>query len=165
MRSPIPQEVMDIGNIMNKKGGLVGQQHVAPAPELHHAQHLPHLSRMPDSPMDRAGSPHGSEHSRYSAPRSALDGFEGIPRTYPSPSAMHNSMHLPDPNMPHAMMLPAIPGMQHPMAPHGMMPDGQQAQSPVKAYPCSTCGKRFARRSDLARHGMSYGLFASKSGC
>ncbi|PHH75661.1 hypothetical protein CDD83_4374 [Cordyceps sp. RAO-2017] len=91
-----------------------------------------------------------SEHSSYSTPHS-------MPRSYGSPSAMHASMHMPT-SMATALTMPAYPEMPAAMAgvPNMAMPQmPQQApmpQPPVKAYPCSTCGKGFARRSDLARH-------------
>jgi hypothetical protein len=111
--------------------------------------------------MERPNSPHGSEHSRYSGPMNT---------SYPSPTAMGAQL----PPVPNANMAPTPhqltgmpPNQQHGMPPAGMSPMGMSPvgmpptgykpndgpQPPPKAYPCSTCGKGFARRSDLARHG------------
>ncbi|KAJ3564094.1 hypothetical protein NPX13_g7963 [Xylaria arbuscula] len=49
------------------------------------------------------------------------------------------------------MMLAGLPAVgQGITLPYTKSPE--VPQPPVKAYPCSTCAKRFARRSDLARH-------------
>ncbi len=100
---------------------------------------------------DRQGSPHGSEHSRYSGTMNA---------SYPSPSAMAAS---PLPPMPNANMAPApmvpqemqqnlMPGVAHQV--YQPAPEKAAGSPAAKPYPCATCGKPFARRSDLARHGM-----------
>ncbi|KAH6688271.1 hypothetical protein F5X68DRAFT_189966 [Plectosphaerella plurivora] len=163
-----PIQVMDIGNIMDQKHNMAAMHH---QPLHHHSSgstpdrqmQLPQLTsrNLPD-PLDRAGSPHGSEHSRYSASRQ----MDSAPRSYPSPVPMgHMSMgpgqHIAPPVV--TMILPGgPPNMGQPMHQY-KTPDMvqqqamQQQQQPqqqqqVKAYPCSTCGKRFARRSDLARH-------------
>ncbi|RSL70270.1 hypothetical protein CEP54_001851 [Fusarium duplospermum] len=143
MRSPAPTEVMDITNMLNKKGQL---QQLNPG-LLDHQHQLPFVKNEPG--MERSASPHGSEHSQYSNPH--------IARAYPSPSAMQAPMHIPNP-MPAAMQLPGYPEMPN----MGGMPNMHMQQmpqqpppppqQPIKAYPCSTCGKGFARRSDLARH-------------
>ena len=140
MRSPAPGEVMDITNMLNNKSGVAQQQ---PLPG-----HL-HLGKA-DPIMERSDSPHGSEHSHYSG--------HSIARSYSSQNAMQASMHMP--GMPGGMPLPGYPempglnGLSAMHMAHIPPQDQDQTSQPLaKAYPCSTCGKGFARRSDLARHG------------
>ncbi|KAL2150737.1 hypothetical protein VTH82DRAFT_7300 [Thermothelomyces myriococcoides] len=148
-QSPSSTGAMGIGNVLNIKAESGGQQ--APqqgtTPELQQQRPGQQLQQLQ---VDRQGSPQGSEQSRYSGPMSA---------SYPSPTAMAPA---PLPPVPNANMAPA------PMVPHEMQqnigvvhPAYQQTQPapqppahqpPAKQFPCSTCGKPFARRSDLARH-------------
>lgn len=150
--------VMHITNVMDEK-----RMHHSATPEHHQMhQHQPHPG-LPHpqlvAAIDRSGSPHGSESSHYSAPRGggALESLNGMgnARPYGSPTSMHTSIPMQDPNMSH-MMIPGMPQMQSvgqgmPVYTHTPPPKTENPP-PVKAYPCSTCGKGFARRSDLARH-------------
>jgi hypothetical protein len=151
---------MDIKQIVNSKGSKGAAAAAAAAAANGAAQdlHLLHsISQANSFPMsetgsERGNSPHDSERSRYSAPR-LLNGINGAPdMRYPSPTAMQNP----------------LPMLQQPYRPDngydgGMMQQNSQgiARQPSgdgtaqKAFPCSTCGKGFARRSDLARHGKS----------
>ncbi|KAK1755716.1 zinc finger protein with KRAB and SCAN domains 3 [Echria macrotheca] len=138
-QSPSSAGTMGLDAMLNNQGGvpsMAAEQHTA---------HQVHPSLM----MERPNSPHGSEASRYSGPMNT---------SYPSPTAMSAQIAAslqPVPKM--NPLLPSYPG--HGMPPGGVQPSappaGGQAQQqapPPKAYPCSTCGKGFARRSDLARH-------------
>lgn len=143
---------MGITSMLNQKGAVaaaqpvVQQQPQALTPEQSVAQQLPPV------PLDRADSPHGSEHSRYSQP--PMNGGLQNGRPYGSPTVMHAPLHMPEPNMaPSGMAFPTMAAdMSHAMAQFAKPPEAAP-QPPPKAYPCSTCGKGFARRSDLARHG------------
>jgi hypothetical protein len=146
---------MDIKQIVNSKGSKGAAAAAAdPAQDLHLLHTISHANGFPlsETGSERGTSPHGSEHSRYSTPRlvSQMNGMNGAPNMrYPSPTAMQNP----------------LPMLQQPYRPEngydssGMQQDHNEPgrllgdNAPQKAFPCSTCGKGFARRSDLARHG------------
>lgn len=115
---------------------------------------------------ERGVSPHPSDSSRYSSqqPQQQLPSYPAMPQhnltgmRYPSPSQMqtpmpmlNNNNYIPQPPD-HAYGQQQMPDAgQH----NGVRPASDTG--PPKAFACSTCGKGFARRSDLARHGKKLG--------
>lgn len=113
---------------------------------------------------ERGVSPHPSDSSRYSsqAPQQQLPSYPAIPpqhlngMRYPSPSQMqapmpmlNNNNYIPNPpEHAYAQQQQQLPD------PQGQHNGGRPTSDtgPPKAFACSTCGKGFARRSDLARH-------------
>ncbi|KAF2020676.1 hypothetical protein BU24DRAFT_403768 [Aaosphaeria arxii CBS 175.79] len=112
---------------------------------------------------DRGVSPHPSDSSRYSSqqpqqlpsyPPMPGHNMNGANMRYPSPTQMQTPMPLLNNNN-------YIPNPPDHTYGQQQMPDQQTQQpggrptsdtGPPKAFACSTCGKGFARRSDLARH-------------
>jgi hypothetical protein len=122
---------------------------------------------------DRGGSPHASDGPRYPGPPQPPPNIGAYPPMggyaadvrYPSPSAA--SMGVPNPLLNGYNSTPPDHGAY---APQRSLADAQQQppqpqqqtgpnvrmapdNGPPKNFACSTCGKGFARRSDLARHG------------
>ncbi|QDS75077.1 hypothetical protein FKW77_006813 [Venturia effusa] len=113
---------------------------------------------------ERGGSPHTSD-SRYAPPPQQQqvqypppmsNGYAHDMR-YPSPSA--GQMAVPNQMMPYQPNPQPEQGYPPPQQQQQQLPqvppqaNGRPAESgPPKAFACSTCGKGFARRSDLARH-------------
>jgi uncharacterized Zn-finger protein len=149
---------MDIKQIVNSKGSKGVAAAAAAngiAQDLHLLQSIQQANSIPmsDTGSERGNSPHDSEHSRYSAPRyGPINGMNGAPNNmrYPSPTAMQNTM--PMIQQPYQSTSSFDNGM---MQQESTRPARQAGDdSAQKAFPCSSCGKGFARRSDLARHGM-----------
>lgn len=112
---------------------------------------------------DRGVSPHPSDSSRYSSQQPQ----QPLPSYPPMQAHNMNTMRYPSPSqMQSPMMLNQNPGYipsppDHTYAQQGP-PDQQLSRpasdtGPPKAFECQTCTKRFARRSDLARHGKELG--------
>ncbi|KAF2460615.1 hypothetical protein BDY21DRAFT_280746 [Lineolata rhizophorae] len=111
---------------------------------------------------ERGVSPHASEQSsRYSSQPPSIPPYPPMSSNmssdmrYPSPSQMQapvpllNNHYLPNPPDPHYQ--PQVQQAEQPaQQPNGRANGGESG--PPKAFACSTCGKGFARRSDLARH-------------
>lgn len=151
---------MDINNIINTKGAAAAAAAAGSTPDQQLHQQLLQATghAMSETASDRGNSPHDSEHSRYSGSRSVqMNGMNGM--RYPSPP----SMQAPIPMM-HHQPYPMDNGYDNRGTPQDNRSQGRstpaEGQAPpppapaTKAFPCSTCGKAFARRSDLARHGM-----------
>lgn len=116
---------------------------------------------------ERGVSPHPSDSSRYSSqqPQQQLPSYPSIPQQhmnglrYPSPSQMqapmpmlNNSNYIPNPpDHAYAQQQQQMADAQVQHQHNGGRPASDTG--PPKAFACSTCGKGFARRSDLARHG------------
>lgn len=153
---------MDITNILNRKGSSAAAAMVAVGPNPDHQLHH-QLARMPsrhspsDSDSEPAGSPYGSEtSSRYSSSRttSGLHTMSNMPNMpdgfrYPSPTAMHN----PLPMLQNGLLSNDVIETGTVQAEYQAPGRPQMSTETQKAFPCSSCGKGFARRSDLARHG------------
>lgn len=154
MSSPAPGEVMGITSMLNQKGVMTHSTQPASGQMLE--QSMAQHQQLPPLPLERADSPHGSEHSRYSQPP-MNNGQMQNPRPYGSPSAMQQApIHMPEPNMaPTGMAFQMQAQMQPQMQQDMSYAPVQTAivQQNAKTYPCATCSKPFARRSDLARHG------------
>lgn len=155
---------MDIKQIVNSKGGPKAAAAAAAANGTAQDLHLLHsISQansipMSDTGSERGGSPHDSEHSRYSAPRyGQMNGMNNAPNAmrYPSPTAMQNPLPMLQQNY------RTDSGFDNGiMQQENTRPARQSGDAAHKAFPCGTCGKGFARRSDLARHGL-YLLYCS----
>lgn len=121
---------------------------------------------------DRGVSPHTSEHSsRYSSQTPQQNGMafianslqQAVPR-YPSPSMQQQSnmpliqhSYHPNPGSDAYQQQAQMGAVQTPMQQEQASSEGGGRTSGSglpKAFACSTCAKGFARRSDLARHGM-----------
>ncbi|KAL2113567.1 hypothetical protein VUR80DRAFT_3494 [Thermomyces stellatus] len=172
MKSPPATEVMGIDMLVNAKGDVttanLQQQTIPTMPSPDHTP-LTQGPRSTADPLERSGSPHGSAqsvHSRYSTPR-PNDISESLSRSYPSPAPMLQSH---EPQLASSMSVHGLPPTsaaqpyQNDYRPAVLPGNWNQtvqpiparqavtSQGPVKAFPCNTCRKGFARRSDLARH-------------
>jgi hypothetical protein len=141
------------------------QQHFGAPPSYLNGGHI-----KSENGSERGVSPHPSDSSRYSSqqPQQQLPSYPSIPQQhmnglrYPSPS----QMQAPMPMLNNNNYIPNPP--EHAYTQQQQMPDSQVQHQhnggrpasdtgPPKAFACSTCGKGFARRSDLARHGTKLG--------
>ncbi|KAI9714289.1 MAG: hypothetical protein M1820_000250 [Bogoriella megaspora] len=120
-----------------------------------------------ENSSERGVSPHASDHSsRYSSqPAASMPNYTSMPTQlsngmrYPSPSQMQTPLPLlqqtynpgaaPDVPFPPSMPVQQSDDGQSEADKSQM---GNNGSGLVKAFSCSTCGKGFARRSDLARH-------------
>lgn len=178
---------MELDSILNAR--LTAYAGTAPSFAMQHAmQHemqQQHFGAPPymnggriksENGSERGVSPHPSDSSRYSsqAPQQQLPSYAAMPpqhlngMRYPSPAPMqapmpmlNNNNYIPTPTE-HAY---AQQQQQQLPDPQGQHNGGRPASDtgPPKAFACSTCGKGFARRSDLARHGKKAWAATSKA--
>lgn len=153
---------MDITNILNRKGSAAAAAMAAAANPDQHLQrqlaHLPSPLSPSESGSERGPSSYGAASLYSNRTAHALHAMANVPTMAQIPTdlryATATSMQPPLPMLPNDMMSsagydPAALGQEEPQ--DTARPSlGSPTQ---KAFPCASCGKGFARRSDLARHG------------
>lgn len=145
---------MDIKQIVNSKakGAVTAATHEV-SPDIHLIHSISQVNLpISEAASERNSSPHNSEQPRYSAPKymTQLNGVNAISTgiRYPSPTAIQNSA-------PMIQQVYRTDNFDPPMASLNTTVNGDGLRSEntaPKSFPCSSCGKGFARRSDLARH-------------
>lgn len=135
---------MDIGNILNTKGGAAAAA-AAAATEAQLRQQLEQAAHM-HAPTN---SDLGSDQNSGSSHRQHMHQIAHMSNGMNYPSSQHHGMSM----------------MSNGFLPGNLQDDGfhqstesdtgrQSMEGAPKAFACSTCAKGFARRSDLARHGQ-----------
>ncbi|KAF9890175.1 hypothetical protein FE257_006336 [Aspergillus nanangensis] len=134
---------MDITTILNRKGS-------AAMVDFDHQQF------MQNSNLDNPATP------KMKSEPGVSEGADQPVLSYPPHASLGQvpSMHPDVRYVPQPHPNPGMPLMQNPYTPGGyggaQMPNGvappQRSEPPPKTFHCGTCGKGFARRSDLARH-------------
>ena len=150
---------MDLPNILNNKGGAAAAEQLQ--------QHFgdPHVNghrALSDTGSERGVSPHMSDqHPSRFVPRPAA--FSSInmanAQRYTEPVAL--PQHYPLMSNPYPTPTASIDGGfvqahqngDYQRTPTDVTPGQNDLNAQAKAFACSSCGKGFARRSDLARHG------------
>jgi len=176
--TPLLYQKMELGNILNTKtsakavtGTLLpfGMQAIQPDMQAPH-QPQPQYPPPPylngriksENGSDRTASPHPADPRYPPPPQQTMPGYPPMPSSYgadmryPSPSANAMGVPMPMPNGYPPNGQPDNPYAQQPQPDQSAQAPGGRAPNengPTKAFACSTCGKGFARRSDLARHG------------
>jgi hypothetical protein len=131
---------MDIGNILNAKGNA------AAAAEARRQQQLAQATPMSNRSSSDMDSEQGSTSSQIRP--QPLHPSNNHPNRYPSPIPTAQTMQM----MPSAFQ---TDGLQENAYPQNQDVNAARSASDQskKLFACSHCSKRFARRSDLARHG------------
>jgi len=143
---------MDIKEIVNTKGAINAAADAAvaagTAQDLSFLQPLSRAGSVPmsETASDRGDSSHDSEHSRYSGPRVGYLNGMGSGNMYHTASS-HQTSSAQQGNRKDSS--PDIASLQQHSGASAPI-EGHAAQ---RGFLCPTCGKGFARRSDLARHG------------
>ena len=148
--------LMDLPNILNNRGPAAAAAAAAAAAD----SSLPHYDvsgrSLSDTGSERGMSPHMSDNASRFPSRSGSQypsmnmtsaphlqqAFPMVQNPYPTPTESIDSGFAHAQNEDHPVQNPPTSN-----------PTESSAQS--KAFACSTCGKGFARRSDLARHGTN----------
>ncbi|KAH0544550.1 hypothetical protein FGG08_001322 [Glutinoglossum americanum] len=142
---------MDISKIIGDKGSSAAAQ-----PNQQDLQMHPHYAQVParspsETGSERGVSPHSSEHSSFGSGRSIpqpLHASTLMVAASTNPMQYQHSIPTLNTNLGDDNHTIVDTPMQNVRGP-GRPSSGDAAH---KAFPCGSCGKGFARRSDLARH-------------
>lgn len=141
---------MDFTTILNRKGSVA-----AVAADAQFEQSLDQAIRLASNEMvSDQGNPQAGNHPNHlystnAPPLHPMPGMDPQAVRYPSPGHPNSNIHM----MPNYM--PG--GYGHNPPPPAQATQGRSGTEPApRIFHCSTCSKGFARRSDLARHGMHF---------
>ena len=164
---------MDLPNILNNRGpaavAAAEQQLQQQLAQTIHSKGRPHSN----TGSERAHSPHAPESTIHTSRHDqSLQSHRRSPEAQRPNSPPHSGQPLPMLPAPYMSQNGTInsPTQDRNQNPKQTVEHDQsgsahppEVSSAVKAFACSACAKGFARRSDLARHGMSNCLHKART--